>query len=470
MKKITLWLTAALLTVAAGGCNTFLDPAPTDRQPGENFLTVSNNVEAVLVSAYDPLQSGGFYGGQVQRVGALYGDDFDLSSVASQQFVSDFVTRQFGIFNGPGTNLWASGYTAIFRANVVIKAVDDNSAPAALAADNTRRKGEALFIRALAHFELLRFFALPYTASPDKPGIVLRITPANTQEASQPQARASVGEVYAQVIADLQQAIQLLPAASTPGRANKVAARGILARVYFNQADYTNAFTAADQAIAAATAASIALSTPDSAGVVGPFRTVGAVPAPGTLFQIVNLVSDDASGDVRNIFYSSYGPPTLPALTTPGSSYALFEVGDVRQRYLFGTDPGDPASLIPNSLKFQGGDPVNVPVIRLPELYLTRAEARVQKGSFTPADVRADLNAVRTAAGLPANTTAASSADLLTAIRKERRVELLTENDRFHELRRLRSANIRGRAYDDSSALLKIPASETSANTLIVQN
>jgi len=466
MKKITLWLAAALLTAAAGGCNTFLDPAPVDRQPGENFLNTSANVETVLISSYDALQDKKFYGGQVQRVGALYGDDFDISNNNG----GDFLSRQFSIFNGLGDDLWKGGYTAIFRANIVLKAVNDNSAPAATAADNTRRKGEALFIRALAHFELVRFFALPYTADPSKPGVVLRLTPANTQEAVQPQARASVGEVYAQVIADLQQAVQLLTPTAAVGRASKLSAQALLARVYFNQADYTNAFTASDQAIGTAAAANVTLGTADSAGVVAPFRTVGSVQAPGTLFLMVNTAADDNTNDVRNLFYSSFGPATFPVLTTPGSAYALFEPGDVRQRYLFSADPGDPGNLIPTSLKFQGGDPVNVPVIRLPELYLTRAEARVQKGSFTPADVRADLNAVRTAAGLPANTTAASSADLLTAIRKERRVELLTENDRFHELRRLRSANIRGRAYDDSSALLKIPASETSANTLIVQN
>jgi tetratricopeptide (TPR) repeat protein len=470
MKKITLWLTAAMLTVAAGGCNTFLDPAPVDRQPGENYLTTSNNVEAVLVSAYDALQGGNFYGGQLQRVGALYGDDFDLANVASQQFVSDFVTRSFGIFNGPGESLWTSGYTAIFRSNVVIKSINDNTATDATAADNTRRKGEALFIRGLAHFELLRFFALPYTADPNKPGIVLRTFPANTEEAAQPIARASVGEVYTQIIADLQQAIQLLPANNNIGRANKLAAQAILARVYFNQADYNNAFTAADQAITAATTAGITLGTPDSAGVVGPFRTVGAVQAPGTLFQIGNSAADDATGDLRNIFYSGFGSPTLPVLTTPGGAYALYEAGDLRKRYLFGTDPGDPTSPIPNSLKFQGSDPVNVPIIRLAELYLTRAESRVQKGGFNAADVRADLNAVRTAAGLPADNITTAAADLLTKIRNERRVELLTENDRFHELRRLRSTNIRGRSYDDSSALLKIPASETSANTAIVQN
>ena len=466
MKKITLWLAAALLTAAAGGCNTFLDPAPVDRQPGKTFLNTSSNVETVLVSSYDALQDGKFYGGQVQRVGALYGDDFDITNNNG----GDFLNRQFSIFNGLGDDLWTSGYTAIFRANIVLKAVSDNTAPDATAADNNRRKGEALFIRALAHFELVRFFALPFTADPGKPGVVLRLTPANTQEASQPAPRASVGEVYTQVIADLQQAIQVLTPTAPVGRANKLSAQATLARVYFNQADYTNAFTAADQAIGAATAASITLSTPDSAGVVAPFRTVGSVQAPGTLFQIVNTSSDDNSNSVRNLFYSNYGPAAFPVLTTPGSAYALFQPNDLRQRFLFGADPGDMTNLLPTSLKFQGGDPVNVPVIRLAELYLTRAESRVQKGGFTPGDVRADLNAVRAAAGLPANTTAASATDLLTAIRNERRVELLTENDRYHELRRLRSTNIRGRAYNDPTALLKIPASETSANTAIVQN
>lgn len=466
MKKITLYLAAALLTAAAEGCTSFLDPAPVDRQPGETFLNTPANVETVLISSYDALQDGKFYGGRVQRVGALYGDDFDIN----QNNGGDFLSRQFSIFNGLGDDLWKSGYTAIFRANLVLKAVNDNSVAGATPADNNRRKGEALFIRASAHFELVRFFALPYTADPNKPGVVLRLIPANTQEASLPQARASVGEVYTQVISDLQQAILVLPTTAPVGRASKLSAQALLARVYFNQADYTNALTAADQAISAANAAAISLGTADSAGVVAPFRTVGSMQAPGSLFQIVNTASDDNSNDVRNLFYSSYGPATFPVLTTPGSAYALFEPGDLRQRFLFSADPGDPSNPIPTSLKFQGGDPVNVPVIRLAELYLTRAESRVQKGGFAPADVRADINAVRTAAGLPANTTAVSAAELLTAVRKERRVELLTENDRYHELRRLRSTDIRGRAYDDPSALLKIPASETSANTAIVQN
>ena len=468
MKKALYWLTAGLLATAAGGCNTFLDPAPVDRQPGDVFLNSPANVEAVLASAYDALQSGDFYGGQIQRVGALYGDDLDVARVTGQ-FVEDFRTRNFGIFNGPGRSLWANGYKAIYRSNIVIKAVNDNTANAP-AADNDRRKGEALFLRGLAQFELVRLFALPFTAGPDNPGIVLRLTPSTTEEATVPTPRSTVGQVYAQVIDDLNQAVALLPATSTPGRTNKLAARAILARVYFNQADYSNAFTQADAAIAAATTAGITLGTADSTGTVAPFRSVGAQQTPGTVFQIVNTASDDATNDLRSVFYSSYGPAQLTIDTLATGPLALFENGDLRKRYLFSADPGDLTNRIPTSLKFQGGDPVNVPIIRLPELLLTRAESRVQRGSFAAPDVRADLNAVRTHAGLAPDNTTTDATTLLTKIRRERRLEFLFENDRYHELRRLKSANIRGRSYNDPSALLKIPASETSANPAIVQN
>ncbi len=468
MKKVLYWLTAGLLATAAGGCNTFLDPAPVDRQPGESFLNTPSNVEGVLAAAYDALQSGDFYGGQIQRIGALYSDDIDISRVTGQ-FVEDFRTRQFGIFNGPGRSVWGNGYKTIYRSNIVLKAIADNptSAPAT---DNDRRKGEALFLRGLAQFELVRFFALPYTAGPDNPGIVLRLTPPSTQEATVPIARSTVGQTYAQIISDLNTALALLPANSVPGRANKLAARAILARVYFNQADYSNAFTQSDAAITAATAAGITLGAADSTGTVAPFRSVGAQLAPGVLFEMVNSASDDATGDLRNIFYSTFGPASLTADTLATGPLALLEPGDLRRRYLLAADPGDPSNRIPTSLKFQGSDPVNVPVVRLVEMYLTSAESRVQRGSFTAADVRADLNTVRTHAGLAPDNTTTDGTQLLTKIRNQRRVELLFENDRFHELRRLKSTNIRGRSYNDSSALLKIPASETSANPAIVQN
>lgn len=468
MKKILYWLSAGLLAATAGGCNSFLDPAPVDRQPADTFLDRTANVEAVLASAYDALQSGDFYGGQIQRIGGLYGDDLDVARVTGQ-FVEDFRTRQFGIFNGPGRSLWANGYQAIYRSNIVIKAVDGNTANAP-ASDNNRRKGEALFIRGLAQFELVRMFALPITAGPDNPGIVLRLTPSTTEQATVPTPRATVGQTYGQVLSDLTQALALLPATSVPGRANKLAAQALLARVYFNQADYNNAFTASDAAIAAATAAGITLGTPDSTGTVAPFRSVGATQTPGTLLQIVNTSADDATGDLRNLFYSNYGPAQLTIDTLATGPLGLFEAGDLRRRYLLGADPGDPSNRIPTSLKYQGGDPVNVAVVRLTEMYLTRAESRVQRGSFTAADVRADLNAVRTHAGLAANTATADGPTLLTKIRNERRLELLLENDRYHELRRLKSTNIRGKSYNDPSALLKIPASETSANPAIVQN
>jgi hypothetical protein len=71
---------------------------------------------------------------------------------------------------------------------------------------------------------------------------------------------------------------------------------------------------------------------------------------------------------------------------------------------------------------------------RLAEQYLIRAEARAQQNNLTGA--LADLNAIRTRAGLPASA-AVSQADVLIAIARERRVELFCEmGNRFFDLRR----------------------------------
>jgi len=73
-------------------------------------------------------------------------------------------------------------------------------------------------------------------------------------------------------------------------------------------------------------------------------------------------------------------------------------------------------------------------ILRLADIYLVRAEARTALKNLSGA--QEDINVVRSRAGL-SNTTATTETDLLTAIAKERRVELFTEmGNRFFDLRR----------------------------------
>ncbi|UPT69969.1 MAG: RagB/SusD family nutrient uptake outer membrane protein [Flavobacterium sp. JAD_PAG50586_2] len=73
-------------------------------------------------------------------------------------------------------------------------------------------------------------------------------------------------------------------------------------------------------------------------------------------------------------------------------------------------------------------------VMRLPEMYLIRAEARARQGFLTGATD--DLDVIRNLAGLP-NTTAVTQQEILDAILRERRVEFFTEGGhRFFDLKR----------------------------------
>jgi hypothetical protein len=187
---------------------------------------------------------------------------------------------------------------------------------------------------------------------------------------------------------------------------------------------------------------------------------------------------------LRTAFYNYFSGSTRLFLNNSGTVasngdgnlvLALRQRGGVRYDSLVViNEPGDPTTPVTNpySRKYRGPDafnstPINIPVLRLQELLLTRAESRAELNA-PDAEVRADLNAVRVAAGRPADNTITGKQALLDAIRFERRIELFLEGDRFHQLRRRRQSS-RGIAFN-SGRLLPIPQDEVNGNPGIVQN
>ena len=121
-----------------------------------------------------------------------------------------------------------------------------------------------------------------------------------------------------------------------------------------------------------------------------------------------------------------------------------FEQGDLRYTDWVGVDSvaasgSTPAAVYNYAYKFKAIGSYTapqevIPMCRLGEQYLIRAEARAEQGNLGGA--LADLNAIRARAGLAAST-AVSQADVLSAIARERRVELFCEmGNRFFDLRR----------------------------------
>lgn len=446
-------------SIIMGGCKKYLELAPINEQPDTDVLKTKANVQSVLNAAYDRIQADRFIGGRALIASELYGDNVDMttSSLVSSQDYGPFANRNFGIFNGVGRDVWSTGYGAIYNANIVIDAVDKEMFTDATEAEKTVLKAQALFIRAIAHHTLARVFALSYSNNPSTdPGVPIRIIRPTPTEALIPVQRAKLSEVYQQVITDLKAAELALPPTNS-GLATSWAAKALLARVYFDMGDYSNAYTYSNDVI---TNGGFSLGT----SVTAPFRNVGPTQANGgVIFQIINISGDDNSSKLRGEF-SNNNPSSVIFYMDP-TFYASFEPLDLRKTLLI-----NPAGATkPFSLKYTGSNPVNIPVIRLAEMYLIRAESAVRNGGYNAANVRADYNNLRLLAGLLPDLTSTTDTELLTAIQSERHFELAIEGDRYYELRRLKQ-QIRGLAFNDKLQLLKIPDSETRANPDIEQN
>jgi hypothetical protein len=107
----------------------------------------------------------------------------------------------------------------------------------------------------------------------------------------------------------------------------------------------------------------------------------------------------------------------------------------------------------------------NVPVLRLAEMYLTRAETNSRLGTAVGAAPVADVNLIRHRAGLADLTTVS-----LAQIQKERKLELAFEGLQIHDLKRYKAASIGGVAYNSPRLVFPIPQREVDTNKKLVQN
>ncbi|MGV3541231.1 MAG: RagB/SusD family nutrient uptake outer membrane protein [Rufibacter sp.] len=132
--------------------------------------------------------------------------------------------------NGQILNMWAAIYKAINAANAVTEYVPG------ITMNSTQRDqivGEAKFLRAMSYYNLVRLFG----------GVPLHVTPTTSVNDAY-LGRATVDEVYAQIIKDLEDAEAVLPTtypATFRGRATKMAAQTLLASVHLTRQNWQKA-------------------------------------------------------------------------------------------------------------------------------------------------------------------------------------------------------------------------------------
>lgn len=433
------------VTLLFASCSEELDPQPAQSISEELALSNPENIEAVLVGAYDELGVNDLFGGNTLRNSELLAATNEILWAGTFNGPAEMFDKQMQVVNGDVAEVWLEGYETINVVNNVLSGLeffeDQDRANAV--------EGGAKFIRALVYFELVKFFGLPYESgiTNSQLGVPLVLQPTRELGPDSRVARNTVEEVYNQIIADLDDAVDKLPA-SNDVFATSGAALALRSRVMLQMGDFSSALADADAVISSG---SYSLVTSSYADVFNRSDNSSE-----DIFAL--QVSSQDGVNSLNTFWATpqYGGRDGDIIVLD-NHVALYPVGDDRGSFFY-EDGGRFTS------KFidQFG---NVPVIRLAEMYLIRAECNVRLGTpFVGDDPLNDINLVRGRANAPL-----LGAVTLPDVLLERRLELAFEGHRLHDIKRT-GGTVGAITYNSGQILFPIPAREINANTALEQN
>jgi hypothetical protein len=444
---------------------TDLDVENKAALPQEVVLGDIGGFEAVLFSAYESVNDFGYYG-QTMMIGPeILADNMKLVQFTGR-YEADYVNAV-----NSGVNIWFNRYIGINECNIVISLIDGEEVAGDQGAKNVL-KAEAKFLRALFYHDLAR--TLGYEPGQEVNGFnlsaILRTEATVGSANADDRPRATNVQVYEQIEQDLVEAIADLPEAGvgTPAvaRANKTAARLLLARVYLYWGRNGDAANFAQQAI-----------TGDGSDLVAAGDYVASWDDASFVFHPEAAFSSDLQvADWNGVDGANNSLHSLLMNDTGGSQFIITasdeliaeiesQAGDVR-RGLFNTE-----ILGEEFTKWQGNKGTvpfqeNLPILRVSEGYLIAAEA-LGPGAGDPF-----LNAFRAARGLAGGASAT-----VDNVLRERRIEFMAEGHRWFDLKRLgrdiskpADAGTGAVPYEDFRLLPRIPQAEISLSDGVLLN
>jgi hypothetical protein len=204
MKKISFLLLSMLMLVS---CNDFLDMEPTNSANSAEAIATPKDARVIINGIMRTMASSSYYGRNFFMYGDAKGGDLTIASQG--RGLDGLYSFNHSATSGSYSGFWSTGYYCILQVNNLLENIDriTENGTSEDAASYNQCKGEALTLRALIYFDLVRLYGKPYNYDKGSLGVplVTQTLPASAQP-----TRATVEEVYKQIISDLNAGKSLL--------------------------------------------------------------------------------------------------------------------------------------------------------------------------------------------------------------------------------------------------------------------
>uniref|UniRef100_UPI0032178EE6 RagB/SusD family nutrient uptake outer membrane protein n=1 Tax=uncultured Draconibacterium sp. TaxID=1573823 RepID=UPI0032178EE6 len=471
MKKVIHKYIFLIITITSISSCDFLEVDPIGKTTIPILFSDMEGIRAALPGAYSAVYE--YYDSEFSKYPEvagnmvylnIIGDNVEMINQYNFTSMADDETEAVGY-------IWGKIYKALANINNIIQYQPDLLAKYPQHENELNNiLAESLFLRALSHFDLVRVYgqAYNYTSDASHLGVpVLLKTPGADDNVS----RNTVNEVYTQVIADLEQAINIWNNSEDTNSseayfASKDAANALLSRVYLYMEDW-------DKVISYSTLLIDEIPLSQGQNYIDMYNNM--VVGDEAIFRLNGTLKSSSLAK----FYSPAAPIAIPADTL----ISLFDDPSDIRLALLKDDEGKKACrkyLIAASMpeKDKHYDPF---VLRVTEMYLNRAEAYLNKNML--AEAAADVKAIiargvgKSVSEIIINET--DQAALNHLIEKERAKEFCFEGHQFFDITRKKQDLVREAStsstvlrmnYPSDYFVLPISQKELDANLNIQPN
>lgn len=454
MKKSNILIIGVLITqlIYLPSCKKFVEIAPPKNQlVGSQIFADSLDATAAITGIYVSMVNAaalGFSSGGLTLYPALSSDE--MNQTGTDVSLAEFYNDGISVNNSVNKSLWSGAYKLIYSTNACLEGISGSNTLAAQT--KSRMMGEVRCIRALLYFNLVNL----YGSVP-----VVTATDFNTNELS---ARSPVTAVYQKIKDDLIYAKGALPKTGfVTQRANYYAAVALLSKVALYTGDNELALSAATEII-----------NSNNFKLLADLNGVFLAASQESIWKIIPVFPNRETWE--GYYFAPSSATTKPKYTISNALYNAFDANDQRKVKWITVNTVSGVKY-PYPSKYKKASTTTTPtenytIMRLAEIYLIRAEARALLNDFTGA--LADLNTTRNRASL-GNMTGSDQDSILTAIEKERQLEMFCEwGNRWFDLKRYGHAtSVLGAfktSWKNTSQLYPIPINEITANPSLLQN